>query len=132
MNTCISRALVWRVLACTLAGCVACAGTQAAPVLAVQGLARQEQQPLLDTLRDLVSIESGSGDVEGLAKIAALIADRLRQLGGKVEVLEPVDVYRMQDTPAKTGAMVRAEWQGTGTKKVLLIAHMDTDRKSVV
>ncbi|HEY3633666.1 MAG TPA: M20/M25/M40 family metallo-hydrolase [Caldimonas sp.] len=126
MNTSISRALAWRVLACTLAGCVACGGLQAAPVPAVQDLAHQEQQPLLDTLRDLVLIESGSGDVEGLAKIAALIADRLRQLGGKVEVLEPVDVYRMQDTPAKTGAMVRAEWQGTGTKKVLLIAHMDT------
>src|SRR6187549_3362046 len=29
----------------------------AAPVAAIQDLARQEQQPLLDTLRDLVSIE---------------------------------------------------------------------------
>jgi len=126
MNRCISRALARRALACTFAGFFACGAVQAAPVAAVQDLARLEQQPLLDTLRDLVSIESGSGDVEGLAKIAALIADRLRQLGGKVEVLQPVDVYRMQDTPTKTGAMVRAEWQGTGTKKVLLIAHMDT------
>src|SRR6185369_1708850 len=33
---------------------------------------------------------------------------------------------RMEDTPAKTGAMVKAEWKGTGTKKILLIAHMDT------
>ncbi len=32
----------------------------------------------------------------------------------------------MDDTPAKTGSMVRAEWQGTGSRKVLLIAHMDT------
>src|SRR5678810_457293 len=32
----------------------------------------------------------------------------------------------MEDTPAKTGAMVKAEWKGTGTKKILLIAHMDT------
>jgi glutamate carboxypeptidase len=55
-----------------------------APVVpAVHELARQEQQAMLDTLRDLVSIESGSKDVEGLDKIAALIADRLRQLGGK-------------------------------------------------
>jgi glutamate carboxypeptidase len=87
---------------------------------------RQEQQPLLDTLRDLVSIESGSKDLEGLDKIAALIAERLRQLGGKVTVVPPSDVFRMDDTPAKTGAMVQAEWQGTGKKKVLLIAHMDT------
>ena len=98
----------------------------AAPVPAVHDLARQEQQPMLDTLRDLVSIESGSKDLEGLEKIAALIADRLRQLGGKVAVLAPADVFRMDDTPAKTGAMVQAEWLGTGKKKVLLIAHMDT------
>jgi len=98
----------------------------AAPVAAVLALARQEQQPVLDTLRELVSIESGSGDSEGLAQIAALIAERLRQLGGKVEVVPPTDVFLMDDTPAKTGAMVRAEWQGTGSKKVLLIAHMDT------
>jgi glutamate carboxypeptidase len=104
------------------------AGTEAgaAPVAAIQELARQEQQPLLDTLRDLVSIESGSGDSEGLTQIAGLIAERLRQLGGKVEILPPADVFRMDDTPAKTGSMVRAEWQGTGSRKVLLIAHMDT------
>jgi glutamate carboxypeptidase len=92
----------------------------------VHALAQKEQQPLLDTLRELVSIESGSKDVEGLEKIAGLIADRLRQLGGKVAVLPPSDVFKMDDTPAKTGAMVQAEWQGTGKKKVLLIAHMDT------
>ena len=38
----------------------------AAPVPAVHEAARQEQQPLLDTLRDLVAIESGSKDIEGL------------------------------------------------------------------
>ena len=64
--------------------------------------------------------------VEGLTQIAALIAERLRQLGGKVEILPSADVFRMDDTPAKTGSMVRAEWQGTGSRKVLLIAHMDT------
>jgi glutamate carboxypeptidase len=108
------------------AAVVALGSAHAAPVAAVQDLARQQQQPLLDTLRDLVSIESGSKDVEGLEKIAALIAERLRALGGAVEVVPPSDVYRMEDTPAKTGAMVKAEWKGTGTKKILLIAHMDT------
>src|SRR5678809_1490492 len=46
--------------------------------------------------------------------------------GGKVTVLPPSDVFKMDDTPAKTGAMVQGEWQGTGKKKVLLIGHMDT------
>ena len=108
------------------AAVVALGSAHAAPVAAVQDLARQQQQPLLDTLRDLVSIESGSKDVEGLEKIAALIAERLRALGGAVEVVPPSDVYRMEDTPAKTGAMVKAEWKGTGAKQILLIAHMDT------
>lgn len=35
-------------------------------------------------------------------------------------------MYRMHDTPAKAGRLVQAEFKGAGTKKVLLIAHMDT------
>jgi len=123
------RLRAWRrgaAAAAFAAAVVALGSAHAAPVAAVQDLAREQQQPLLDTLRDLVSIESGSKDVEGLEKIAALIAERLRALGGAVEVVPPSDVYRMEDTPAKTGAMVKAEWKGTGTKKILLIAHMDT------
>ena len=103
-----------------------CAAAGAAPVAPVHDLARQEQQPLLDTLRDLVMIESGSKDLEGLDRIAQLVAERLRRLGGQVEILQPTDVFRMDDTPAKTGPMVQAVWKGTGAKKVLLIAHMDT------
>ncbi|HEV8343705.1 MAG TPA: glutamate carboxypeptidase [Candidatus Binatia bacterium] len=38
----------------------------------------------------------------------------------------PSDVYKMDDTPEKIGKMVRATFAGTGTKKILLIAHMDT------
>ena len=34
--------------------------------------------------------------------------------------------YRMEDTPPKIGQAVRATFRGTGQKKVLMIAHMDT------
>ena len=68
----------------------------------------------------------GSRDFEGLGKLAALIAKRLTALGGKVELVEPSDVYKMADTPEKIGKMVRATFTGKGTKKILLIAHMDT------
>ena len=37
---------------------------------AVRAQAQREKQPLLDTLRDLVSIESGSADIEGLRRSA--------------------------------------------------------------
>src|SRR5215470_9699611 len=101
---------------------------RAAPVEQVQSLATREKAPLLDTLKDLVSIESGSQDREGLDRISALIADRLKALGGQVEFVEPdpADIYRMVDTPKQIGRMVLARFTGTGTRKILLIAHMDT------
>jgi glutamate carboxypeptidase len=111
---------------------VACAGlafnASAAPIEPVISLAAKEKAPLLDTLKDLVSIESGSGDREGLDKISELIAGRLRTLGGAVEFVEPdpADIYRMVDTPKQIGRMVLARFTGTGTKKIMLIAHMDT------
>ncbi len=99
----------------------------AAPNEAVLTLAKQNKQPLLDTLKDLVNIESGSGDREGLDRISQLIHDRLKALGGQVEFIEPgADSYRMHDSPEKIGRMVKATFKGTGTKKIMLIAHMDT------
>jgi glutamate carboxypeptidase len=107
-----------------LSGFIACAAAQ--PVEPVLAQARAQKAPLLDTLKDLVSIESGSRDLEGLDKLANLIAARLRALGGEVQLVEPTDVYKMEDTPEKTGRIVRASFRGTGTSKTLLIAHMDT------
>jgi glutamate carboxypeptidase len=111
-------------IACTLV--LSALPAQAAPDARIHDLAQQEKAPLLDTLRDLVNIESGSKDTEGLARLAALIAERLTGLGGKVEIIEPSEVYRMEDTPPKPGSMVHAEFKGTGAKKIMLIAHMDT------
>ncbi|MDR6767165.1 glutamate carboxypeptidase [Acidovorax delafieldii] len=99
---------------------------QAAPVADVHALAQKEQQPLLDTLRDLVHIESGSKDIEGLNQIAERIAGQLKQLGGTVDVLQTSDIYRLDDTPEKVGPAVQAVFKGTGSKKIMLIAHMDT------
>jgi len=99
----------------------------AAPDPTIFSQVQQQKQPLLDTLKDLVSIESGSKDKEGLDKLSQLIHDRLKALGGDVEFIEPgADVYRMHDTPDKIGRMVRATFKGSGTQKILLIAHMDT------
>jgi glutamate carboxypeptidase len=94
---------------------------------AVVAQAKANKQPLLDTLRQLVEIESGSGDREGLDRISQLAYDKLKALGGDVQFIEPGDdAYRMEDTPKKIGRMVKAEWHGTGQAKILMIAHMDT------
>lgn len=102
------------------------AAAHAQPAAEVHALAQKEQQPLLDTLRDLVQIESGSTDIEGLNRIAERIAGQLKQLGGAVEILQPTEIYRLDDTPEKVGPAVQAVFRGTGSRKIMLIAHMDT------
>ncbi|KOC19432.1 glutamate carboxypeptidase [Comamonas testosteroni] len=109
-----------------LALVLAFGSAQAAPQADLLEHAKKEQQPYLDTLRDLVHIESGSKDVAGVKKIAEYIAGKLRAQGGKVEVIEPSDIYRLDDTPEKVGPMVHAEFKGKGSSRIMLIAHMDT------
>jgi glutamate carboxypeptidase len=99
----------------------------AAPDERISALAAKEKPALLETLKQLVSIESGSRDLEGLDKIANLIAERLKAMGGQVELVDTTaEAYRMEDTPEKIGKAVRATFKGTGSKKIMLIAHMDT------
>ena len=87
---------------------------------------QRQRAPFIDTMRELVSIESGSRDVDGLSRIAEVIAGRLRLLGGDVELVDPADIYPMQDTPVQIGQTVVARFRGTGTRRILLLAHMDT------
>ena len=53
----------------------------AQPDVAVQRAAAAQKQPLLDTLKEFVSIETGSRDIEGLTQASELLATRLRALG---------------------------------------------------
>jgi glutamate carboxypeptidase len=124
LRTCFNRTAI----VAFILGTALTASAAAAPVEPVRSLAAKEKAPFLGTLSDLVSIESGSGDREGLDKIADLIAGRLKALGGAVETIEPdpTDIYRMFDTPRQIGKMVQARFIGTGTEKIMLIAHMDT------
>ncbi|MDY0747170.1 glutamate carboxypeptidase [Paucibacter sp. R3-3] len=88
--------------------------------------AQREQPRLIGSLEQFCAIESDSRNTEGLAQMADLLAARLRALGGEVEILPTGEVYRMEDTPAEPGRVVKGVFRGTGTKKLLLLAHMDT------
>ena len=114
------------------------AAALAAPLLLAPALAQKleplaaqaakEKASYLDTLRELVAIESGSDDIEGLNRLSQLIFDKLKALGGEVEFVEARlgDLPPMVDTPRQIGRMVKATFKGTGAKKIMLIAHMDT------
>ena len=94
---------------------------------AVQAKVADEVAPLLESLKSLVAIESGSRDLEGLDKLAQLVAGRLQASGMTVQTL-PAQApdFHPQLKGAKLGNMVYATRTGTGQRKVLLIAHMDT------
>ena len=107
------------------AGLLAFAATlswAAAPVCAAADAAlldaaRRAQPAVVESLKDMVMIESGSANVEGIAKMADYTERRLKELGAQTERIK-----------ATQGAspIVKGTFSGTGTKRVMLMAHMDT------
>ncbi len=106
---------------------VAAAATSAVADEALRAQTRADQTAVLETIKTLVSYESGSRDLEGIDKLAGYAADRLRKAGMQIEI-KPTQApaNHPQLKGAKLGPMVYAHRTGTGQKKVLLIAHMDT------
>ena len=72
---------------------------------------------VIASLKDMVAIESGSANAAGLAQMADYVERRLGALGASTE--------RIAATRPQ-GKMVRGSFTGTGAKKLMLIAHMDT------
>lgn len=85
------------------------------PVYAAAEAARPEQ---LDLLKQIVNIDSGTGDVEGGRKVAAVLIPRLKALGAEIETV-PAEA---PDLPENVVATVR----GNGKARILMIGHMDT------
>src|SRR3989441_11874157 len=99
---------------------------QAAPQEPVWSAAKKEKPAVIETLRELVNIESGSRDKEGLDRLAARLGEKLAALGAKVESYEPgaADIYRLFDTPKEIGKLVVGRFQGSGARRIMLLAHM--------
>lgn len=95
------------------------AGAQSNDIAAIRQLSLQQVPQAMQTLQKLVSIESGSRDLEGLTNIRHLIETEFQAMGLTPEVIAP--------TPAgKTGSMVQVKIKGKGQSKIAMIAHMDT------
>jgi len=72
----------------------------------------------LELLKEIVNIDSGTGDVEGGAKVEAVLRARLAQLGAEVRT-EPAEAPGLPDN-------LVAVFHGTGKGRILIIAHIDT------
>lgn len=84
---------------------------------ALRDAARAEQPALVASLKEMVAIESGSIDGPGLTRLGDFLEKRLQALGAKTE--RPV--------PSRgTATLVKATFAGSGQRRFLLMAHMDT------
>ncbi|THD59702.1 glutamate carboxypeptidase [Phenylobacterium sp.] len=72
----------------------------------------------LKLLEQVVDIDSGTGDVAGGRKIAAILSERLKALGFSIESVKA----EADGLPENTVATLT----GTGKGRVLLIGHIDT------
>lgn len=72
----------------------------------------------IELLREVVNIDSGTGDVTGGAKVNALLAGRLKELGAKIRY-EPAEAGGLPDN-------LVAEFRGSGKGRILIVAHIDT------
>jgi glutamate carboxypeptidase len=106
------------ILAFAAAVALATPAAHAAPDAKLLAAVNAAQPAVVDTLKSLVMIESGSTDVDGLAKIAALLDDRLKALGFKTE--------RRKAMPGVGADIVVGTLTGGGKRKIVLQAHMDT------
>jgi glutamate carboxypeptidase len=86
-----------------------------ARVWAAAQAARSEQ---LKLLQQIVDIDSGTGDVDGGRKVAAVLRPRLEALGMTVEAV-PAEQPGLPDN-------LVARLSGTGKGRILMIGHMDT------
>lgn len=84
-------------------------------VLAAAQAARPEQLKLLE---EIVNIDSGTGDVDGGRKVAAILTARLKAMGYGVESVKA----EAEGLPENTVATLT----GTGKGRILLIGHIDT------
>jgi glutamate carboxypeptidase len=84
----------------------------------VWALANQHRSEQLKFLESLVNVDSGTGDAEGGAKVAALLSQQLSNAGAQVAT-SPAEA------PGLAPNLV-ATMSGSGKGRILLIGHLDT------
>ncbi len=84
----------------------------------VWAAAEQAREGQLELLKQVVNIDSGTGDIEGGRKVAAVLIPRLKALGMTIESV-PAEIPGLAENTVATVT-------GTGKAKILMIGHIDT------
>jgi glutamate carboxypeptidase len=111
------RAAIVAAVALAAAGGAQAAGRPAkdAKVWAAAEAAKAGQ---LELWKQVVNIDSGTGDVEGGRKVAAVLIPILKDLGATIETV-PAEAPGLPENTVAT-------FTGTGKARILLIGHIDT------
>jgi glutamate carboxypeptidase len=93
-------------------------------------LATIERQPILDRTLAWASINSGTGNITGVAAMATQLADAFAVLPGDVSLIEPDPVEKVgadgKARPIETGRHLLLSVRPQAARRVLLTGHMDT------
>jgi glutamate carboxypeptidase len=101
------------------AAALACASqAQAARDDALYAAVTAAQPAVVETLRELVLVESGTLDPAGINRLADVVQKRLNALGAQVD--------RRKTAGGNGSDLLVAKWTGTGRRNIMLMAHMDT------
>lgn len=90
---------------------------RATPESVIYARAQRSQPSFLTALEQLVNIDSGTGDLQGLTKVENLAIERLKSV--------TTDIKTVTAKPS-AGRNIIATIKGTGKGKILLLAHTDT------
>jgi glutamate carboxypeptidase len=86
--------------------------------------------PMLDQVREWAAINSGSRNLEGLARMASIYADAFSGLPGEISLREPAQVEAMEADgalkPLEHGRNLRLRVRPEAPVQLLLTGHMDT------
>lgn len=105
-------------LSLTVSGCSDSSASSLRYNAVLDQASQAEKAAVLQTLQELVNIETGTNDAIGIPQMGNYLEARLQALGATV--------VRHKAEAGVVGDNIVGTFQGSGTKSLLLMAHMDT------
>ncbi|MEN9586510.1 MAG: hypothetical protein RIT15_85 [Pseudomonadota bacterium] len=120
----MSNAFLPALVLVLVSGLVSAQSAPPAPVRdeALFAAATAAKPATIETLKNLVNIETGSTNAEGMAKMSNFLEGQLKGMGASVTRSKAA----ANNVSQPVGENIYGTIKGTGSKKILMMAHMDT------